>query len=153
MADYVRRQIAPLLPGLSGDYLELIIGELEIATETRHVDDDALEAVTEILDAAGYSDSAAKCAVIMGALGLTGATRSSSSAISAADLTEADTSAAAAAAEAVAAAEEQEGPVSAQPLPCCETCSSATAALLLVTLLLLLPVAAARSSAPQKGAN
>ena len=75
MADYVRRQIAPLLPGLSGDYLELIIGELEIATETRHVDDDALEAVTEILDAAGYSDSAAKCAVIMGALGLTGATR------------------------------------------------------------------------------
>jgi len=145
MADYVRRQIAPLLPGLSGDYLELIIGELEIATETRHVDDDALEAVTEILDAAGYSDSAAKCAVIMGALGLTGATRSSSSAISAADLAETDTS--------VAAAEEQEGPVSAQPLPCCETCSSATAALLLVTLLLLLPVAAARSSAPQKGAN
>jgi hypothetical protein len=37
MADYVRRRIAPLLPGLDAEYLELIVGELEIATETRQV--------------------------------------------------------------------------------------------------------------------
>ena len=60
MADYVRRRIAPLLPGLEPEYLELIVGELEIATETRSGfsadPDDELEAsVVEILQAAGYA--------------------------------------------------------------------------------------------------
>ena len=58
MADYVRRRIAPLLPGLEPEYLELIVGELEIATETRSgfsaPDDDLEASVVDILQAAGY---------------------------------------------------------------------------------------------------
>ena len=66
MADYVRRRIEPLLHGLDAEYLELIVGELEIATETRHgfsetVEDDGLgTAVVDILEAAGYTASRAE---------------------------------------------------------------------------------------------
>lgn len=69
MADYVRRRIAPLLPGLEAEYLELIVGELEIATETRQCvsakddDDDVAAAVLDILEAAGYAASRAAAKV------------------------------------------------------------------------------------------
>lgn len=64
MADYVRRQIAPLLPGLGAEYLELMVGELEIATETRHEfsrtdADDLAAAIVDILYAAAYATNRA----------------------------------------------------------------------------------------------
>ena len=74
MADYVRRAIRPLLPGLAAQQLEFIVGELEIATES-HEADEAYEDIVEILLSAGYSEDAAaaeaKCRAVLAVLGLT----------------------------------------------------------------------------------
>ena len=38
MADYIRREVTPLLPGIGAPTLEAIVGELEIAVECRAAD-------------------------------------------------------------------------------------------------------------------
>ncbi|CAE8738436.1 unnamed protein product [Polarella glacialis] len=49
MADYIRRVIRPLLPGLSSEVLEMIVGILEISGESREVDPDDREDIVEAL--------------------------------------------------------------------------------------------------------
>jgi hypothetical protein len=53
MADYVRRAIAPQLVGIDAGTLEMLVGVLEIAIETRELEPER-EDIVELLTACGF---------------------------------------------------------------------------------------------------
>lgn len=59
MADFVRREVEPLLLGVDVARVEMLVGELEIAVEARAFDEDTSEEVYDALVSAGYGDAAA----------------------------------------------------------------------------------------------